>query len=117
MFTDKEQLALGMRIRGIRRESDESQLEFAERVSITPNFLSEIENGKKGLSCETLYNICESTGASADYLLFGDKEEEDFSELVVSRASGLDVKQLEVLTEYLNSLLKMKKTKLDGPKA
>ena len=114
MFTVKEQLALGTRIRGIRRENDESQLKFAERVNITPNFLSEIENGKKGLSCETLYNICENAGVSADYLLFGDRKDENFSEVVVSRAPELDIRQLEVLTEYLSSLLMMKKTKMGG---
>ncbi|MCR5118765.1 MAG: helix-turn-helix domain-containing protein [Lachnospiraceae bacterium] len=112
MFTNKEQQALGRRIRGIRRENDQSQLKFAEKVNITPNFLSEIENGKKGLSCETLYNICESAGVSADYLLFGEKEDEDFSEVVMSRASELDIRQLEVLTEYFNSVIKMKKMKI-----
>ncbi|MCR4584180.1 MAG: helix-turn-helix domain-containing protein [Lachnospiraceae bacterium] len=112
MFTDKEQLALGKRIRKIRKESDESQLEFAEKVSISSNFLSEIENGKKGLSCENLYNICESAKISADYLLFGDKDRNDFSNTVVSVAPKLEVRELEVLTEYLNSVLKMKKTKI-----
>ncbi len=112
MFTDKEQKAAGARIRKIRRDRNESQLVFAEKVNITPNFLSDIENGKKGLSCETLYNICESTNTSADHILFGNRYEENFSDIVISRSADLDIKELTLLTEYLNSLLKMKKTRI-----
>lgn len=111
MFTDKEQKAAGARIRRIRRDHDESQILFAEKVNITPNFLSEIENGKKGLSCETLYNICESTDTSADYILFGKKDEENFSDIVIRRSADMSIKELSRLTEYLNALLKMKKAK------
>ena len=114
MFTVKEQHEIGKRIRKLRGECGVTQDVFAEKVCITSNFLSEIENGKKGISCETLYNICERIGVSADYLLFGEKEEENLSDLVVSRAPDLELKQLEVLTDYLNSLLKMRRTRLDG---
>lgn len=70
MFSTKTQCEIGQRIRGVRRQNDRTQMQFSEDVYITPNFLSEIENGKKGLSCETLYNICETQKVSADYLLF-----------------------------------------------
>ena len=75
MYSNRAQFETGRRIREIRREQEATQQQFSENIYITPNFLSEIENGKKGLSCETLYNICESQKVSADYLLFGNAKE------------------------------------------
>ena len=45
---------IGQRIRQLRILNDFTQAEFAESVDISVNFLSEIENGKKGLSGDTL---------------------------------------------------------------
>ena len=44
---------------------------FAERVGISPQFLAEIEHGRKGISVETLYKICTAFEISSDYLVFG----------------------------------------------
>lgn len=41
---------IGQRIRQLRLLSDYTQAEFAELIDISINFLSEIENGKKGVS-------------------------------------------------------------------
>ncbi len=77
---------------------------FAEDIYITPNFLSEIENRKKGLSCE-------SQKVSADYLLFGDSnEEEEISQpkLIIETASQMKSEELSVVIEYLSALKKTK---------
>ena len=41
---------VGQRIRQLRIQNDYTQAKFAELIDISINFLSEIENGKKGLS-------------------------------------------------------------------
>lgn len=109
MFTDKIQLEIGQRIRKIRLERDMTQAQFSESVYITSNFLSEIENGKKGLSCETLYNICEAQNLSSDYLLFGEtKDENSPVESIMEVAPDLSLKELSVVITYLDALKKMK---------
>ena len=109
MYSDKIQSEIGRRIRKVRRDQNATQQQFSEEVYITPNFLSEIENGKKGLSCETLYNICEAQQISADFLLFGtEKEEKSPSETIIETASDLNVKELGVVTNYLDALKKMR---------
>ena len=109
MFTSRNQAEIGKRIRALRHSLNETQQQFSEAVNITPNFLSELETAKKGLSCETLYNICENKGVSADYLLFGDKSEEaPPSETIISCAAKMDTRELRVLIGYLESLLKMR---------
>lgn len=63
--------AVGERIRNYRVSHRYTQADFAKSMDISVNFLSEIENGKKGMSQETLYKLCEHFGLSADYILFG----------------------------------------------
>ncbi len=109
MYSGKTQLEIGRRIRGIRRDQSATQQQFSEEVYITPNFLSEIENGKKGLSCETLYNICEIEKVSADYLLFGSgTEKKTASETIMETASDMSIKELSVVISYLDALKNMK---------
>lgn len=66
---DKE--IIGKRIRRQREQLSLIREEFSEKVGISPQFLAEIENGKKGMSAETLYKICDTFGISADYILLG----------------------------------------------
>jgi transcriptional regulator with XRE-family HTH domain len=62
---------IGKRVRRQRESLNLTRDQFAEQIDISPQFLAEIENGKKGMSAETLYKICEKGKASADYILFG----------------------------------------------
>lgn len=111
MYSSRIQFEIGRRIREIRHGQDATQQQFSEDIYITPNFLSEIENGKKGLSCETLYNICESQNVSADYLLFGNTNGDNEiapSETIIETASQMKSEELSVVIEYLSALKKMK---------
>ena len=62
---------IGKRLRRQREKINMSREAFAEKANISPQFLAEIENGKKGMSVDTLYKICKNFSLSADYLLFG----------------------------------------------
>nr|WP_317359446.1 helix-turn-helix transcriptional regulator [uncultured Tyzzerella sp.] len=64
-------ITIGARIKEQRKKLNLTRETFSEKISISPQFLSEIENGKKGMSIETLYKICNTFNISADYLLFG----------------------------------------------
>lgn len=100
---------IGQRIRQLRLLHDYTQAEFAELIDISINFLSEIENGKKGLSQDTLAKICRQLNTSADYILFGEKQSQtSISDL----ATALTIDQLETTIQYLKSLIEMKKIQL-----
>ncbi|WMJ77263.1 MULTISPECIES: helix-turn-helix domain-containing protein [unclassified Sedimentibacter] len=64
-------LQIGKRLRKRREKLNMTREVFAEKAGISPQFLAEIENGKKGMSVATLYKICNNFRISADYLLFG----------------------------------------------
>ncbi len=63
---------IGNRIKKQRQKLNLTRESFSEKIDISPQFLADIENGKKGMSIETLCKICSTFDISSDYLLFGD---------------------------------------------
>ena len=68
-------ISIGNRIRRQREFLGYSREVLAERLDITPKFCSDIELGLKGMSVPTLCRFSEILNLSADYILFGKKEE------------------------------------------
>jgi len=62
---------IGMRIRAQRELLGYTREEFAELINVTPKFCSDIELGHRGMSIQTLCNICNALHISSDYILFG----------------------------------------------
>ncbi|MGN0435515.1 MAG: helix-turn-helix domain-containing protein [Wujia sp.] len=109
MLPEHTRYDIGSRIRDFRIDNRYSQLDFSEGIDISVNFLSEIENGKKGFSYETLYNMCKRYNISSDYILFGKKEEPKRSDYITDIADKMTIEELEVLINYLISLKSLKK--------
>lgn len=63
--------AIGARVRAYRESLGMNRESFSEQVGLSPQFLAEAENGKKGLSAESIYKICSNSDMSADYLVLG----------------------------------------------
>lgn len=61
--------ALGRRIRGYRRQKQLSQSRMAEMIDRSPTYVSYLENGIKHPSLETLVEIANALGVTADMLL------------------------------------------------
>ncbi|MCI8282363.1 MAG: helix-turn-helix transcriptional regulator [Lachnospiraceae bacterium] len=101
-----EKSDIGKRIRQLRLTNNCTQAEFAEAIDISINFLSEVENGKKGLSQDTLGKICQQFHTSADFILFGTKTKQA---TLLELANALSIQELQTTIHYLESLIEMKK--------
>lgn len=55
---------LGQNIRDIRKSINLTQEEFAEKLNLNPNFVSQIETGKIGISLDNAINICNVANCS-----------------------------------------------------
>lgn len=104
---------IGNRVREYRLENRFTQAEFAEAMDISVNFLSEIENGKKGMSQDTIYRLCKHFKLSADYILFGVETTtiEDVPpslDRVIDYVSKMPPDELATFIEYLISLKRLK---------
>ncbi len=67
----KDKKIIGSNVKKIRKELKLTQEEFAEELNIHPQFLSQVENGKNGLSIDNAVKICEKAKCSSSYLFQG----------------------------------------------
>ena len=96
---------IGIRIRAQREYLGITREGLCNYVSISPQFLSEIERGVKGVSAETLYKLCEGLGVSADFILMGKKSVSDVSEISRTLAT-LDEKYIPLAEDMLKTFFK-----------
>ncbi|NCE63343.1 XRE family transcriptional regulator [Pseudoflavonifractor sp. 524-17] len=59
----------GARLREQRKKAKETQKKLADFLSVKPNQICEMENGRKGSTFERLFLLCRHYNVSADYLL------------------------------------------------
>lgn len=64
-------LVLGQNIKEIRKSLNLTQEEFAEKLNLNPNFISQVETGKVGISIDTVINICNTANCSSVNLFKG----------------------------------------------
>ena len=79
----KDNLEIGSRIRNIRESMKLSRNTFSEKINISKVFLSQVGRGEKSISLKTLINICNKTGFSSDYILFGNKNNSSTSNRII----------------------------------
>lgn len=63
--------AMGERIKMLREKMQLSQKQLAGSIGMKTQYLSNVEKGLNGLTIEKLIEICNVTGTSADYIIFG----------------------------------------------
>ena len=68
---------IGKRIKNIRESMGMTKESFAKQIGISGQYLGLIEHGKNNLSIEKLKVLCDFTNLSADYILFGNIEDND----------------------------------------
>lgn len=99
---------MGRRIRKVRLQNGLSQDKFAESIHISSNFLCELENGKKGMSFDTLCCIADIWHITTDYLLLGITQDEGSLENLEKGLSSLKNEDIHVVIDYLNQLLRLR---------
>ena len=64
-------IAIGNKIKLARKKSKYTQAELAEKLSLTPEYISHLERGVAAGSISTLIEICKTLNINSDFL-FGD---------------------------------------------
>lgn len=73
---------IGKRIQERRKELNLTQQEVYEKLNVSQNHYSRIENGHVGMSFEILLEICEILQVSTDYILTGEVHDTSDSPIV-----------------------------------
>lgn len=71
MANEDNNILLGQNIRDIRKSMDLTQEGFAEKLNINPQFLSQVETGRAGISIDNAINICNTAECSSIHLFKG----------------------------------------------
>lgn len=100
----KDNLEIGNRIRKIRTELKMSRNVFSENIGISESYLAQLELGNKALGMNTLISLCEYTGFSSDYILFGSEDEQELSKKVNRIVYHLPENSLILSYEILRSI-------------
>ena len=69
---------IGQRIQNARKGLGLTQEVLAEKIQVSPNYLSKIETNKEKPNLELLWKICTATGTALSTLLTGVVEEEPY---------------------------------------
>lgn len=65
---------IGQRMRSCRKSIGLTQAEIAEKMDLSINYVSDLENGKKNMSILTMASLCKCFDKSADYFLYGTED-------------------------------------------
>ncbi len=100
-------LEIGIRIRKIREEIyKESRQQFAERCGLSENHLGKLERGSLIISIKTLNKICTTTGATADYILYGNNEKQNLTirKTIENFLDNSSKKELKAYFKFISTL-------------
>ena len=64
-------IQMGERIKLAREQAKLTQEQFAERIGVSPQYISDLERGVVGLSVSTLKTACAALCVSSDQILYG----------------------------------------------
>ena len=85
---------LGARIAALRRESNMSQAQLAQRLQISASAVGMYEQGRREPSADLLVELARVFGVTTDYLLTGQstcpEQEDNLSELLLERLDQAD---------------------------
>lgn len=104
----KDNLEIGSRIRNIREGMHLSRSSFSEKINISE---AQIERGEKSISLNTLISICNNTGVSSDYILFGDTSNSSTANRIVKMLNGLPPEASNMVYDMTNSLKELYENK------
>jgi len=98
---------IGANIQSARERAKYTQEELSEMIGVTPNHLSAIERGASGASLETIEKLCQLFGVSADSLLFGTPQPDNFENELIMQLVRIDPQYRPQVQKVMSALLEI----------
>ena len=95
-------IQIGERVRIAREQAKLTQEQFAERIEVSPQYISDLERGVVGISIPTLKRACIILGVSSDQLLFGTVSR-DRNHAIEKRCDSLTDEDFAALIEIVDA--------------
>ena len=94
---------MGLRIATQRKAVHMTQEQLADKMGVSLQTVSCIELGKKAIRPENLANLCTHLGVTADYILYGKRNEQQMND-TITKLSTLDKKAYNAVQELIDLL-------------
>ncbi len=93
-------IQIGEQIKLAREAARLTQEALAERIDVSPQYISDLERGVVGVSIATLKRICTALGVSSDRILFG-AESHNRAVALADQCRGLAESEFRLLSEIV----------------
>lgn len=94
-------IQIGEQIKRAREKATLTQEQFAERIDVSPQYVSDLERGVVGISIAKLKRVCTVLNVSSDQILFGSIME-DRAIILAEKCKSLPSDQYELLSEIVD---------------
>lgn len=91
-------IEIGEQLKAAREAARLTQEQFAEKIEVSPQYISDAERGVVGLSIATLKRACVALAVSSDQLLFGTTPEKR-GDILAKKCAALTDAQFAILCE------------------
>ena len=98
-------IQIGEQVRAAREQARLTQETLAERIEVSPQYISDLERGVVGISLATLKKLCCTLGVSSDQILFGIQAQHR-GQILSNASNSLTEAQFSVLLEMVNCFVK-----------
>ena len=95
-------IQIGEQIRIAREQAKLTQEQFAERIEVSPQYISDLERGVVGISIPTLKRACIALGVTSDQILFG-AVSTDRKDAIEKRCAGLTDEDFSALMNIVDT--------------
>ena len=97
---------MGSRIKIRRIELRIKQAELAERLNISNNHMSSIENGRQKPSLDIFIQICNLLNVTPDYLLLGNMHAYNIPKDIIDKLRSCNQSDIELAGDFIELLVK-----------
>lgn len=107
---------MGNRIKIRRKELRIKQAELAEKLNISNNHMSSIENGRQKLSLDIFIRICDLLNVTPDYLLLGSMHAYNIPQDIIDKLLLCNQSDIELAGDFIELLVKRNNKTHNEPK-
>ena len=111
-------IEIGGQVKIVREEAKLTQEQLAERIDVSPQYISDLERGVVGISLATLRRLCVTLGISADRVLFGKTGSKDAFSALERKCRDLSEEQYQLLLgmvdRFVAAIEPERKNKISG---
>ena len=101
-------VTMGSRLKQRRKRLGLTQEELAEKVDVSVNHISAVENSKENLSINLLLKLCECLNTTPDYVLLGTSHSQSDPDRLIETVKLCDSNDIALLTHMAEYLIRNK---------